>query len=436
MGILLLIIVLLFEVGLSVYSVITKSKQVKIKSWMRVSSFVVFVILTLTSIIVWSFRWILPGLLLFILAVKATITLLRLRNKSQELQPKTTKVILKTITITLTMVIALLPAIVFPQHKSPKVTGQYKVSNATYTYVDEKRIETFSEKEQNRFVNVKYWYPEDTNETYPLLVFSHGATGINSSNSSTFTELASHGYIVASIDHPYHSFYTKSNDGEVVLINSDYNREVSNANTDGIYSKKEVFKIIQKWMKLRTEDISFVIDTIVNNTAINNDPIYQQINTEKIAVFGHSMGGAASVWLGRERSDIDAVVNIDAPYFSEIDYNDDIDDFVTRENDYTTPILNIYSDDVWKQLDSSGLYAANKLDNAHFKDAITVYFQGAKHLSLTDLPLVSPLLANLLQGGSATIDPYYCIETENELILQFFDDVLKGKGQFNPQQTY
>ncbi|WHX49318.1 hypothetical protein QNH46_01090 [Paenibacillus woosongensis] len=53
--------------------------------------------------------------------------------------------------------------------------------------------------------------------------------------------------------------------------------------------------------------------------------------------------------------------------------------------------------------------------------AYTVHFQGAKHLSLTDLPLVSPLLANILQGGKADIDPYYCIETENELILKFFD---------------
>jgi len=69
-------------------------------------------------------------------------------------------------------------------------------------------------------------------------------------------------------------------------------------------------------------------------------------------------------------------------------------------------------------------------------EEISKQLQGAKHLSLTDLPLVSPLLANMLQGGSASIDPYYCIETENELILQFFDDVLKGKGQFNPQQTY
>lgn len=88
------------------------------------------------------------------------------------------------------------------------------------------------------------------------------------------------------------------------------------------------------------------------------------------------------------------------------------------------------------QLGSNSTYIAYKSDNKHFKDAYTVHFKGAKHLSLTDLPIVSPILANLLQGGKANIDPYYCIETENQLILTFFDAKLKGIGQFNSKKTY
>ncbi len=54
-------------------------------------------------------------------------------------------------------------------------------------------------------------------------------------------------------------------------------------------------------------------------------------------------------------------------------------------------------------------------------------------------PLFSPILAklaNILQGGKADIDQYYCIETENELILKFFDYELKGIGHFTPNETY
>ncbi|WP_260871655.1 hypothetical protein [Bacillus sp. X1(2014)] len=66
----------------------------------------------------------------------------------------------------------------------------------------------------------------------------------------------------------------------------------------------------------------------------------------------------------------------------------------------------------------------------------TTHFKGAKHLSLTELPLFSPILANMLQGGKADIDPYYAIETENKLILKFFDYELKGIGEFTPKETY
>lgn len=72
------------------------------------------------------------------------------------------------------------------------MTGPYVVATAAYTYIDKDRIEEFTDQEDNRFVNVEFWYPEEADGTYPLLVFSHGAFGIKTSNTSTFTELASH----------------------------------------------------------------------------------------------------------------------------------------------------------------------------------------------------------------------------------------------------
>jgi dienelactone hydrolase len=382
---------------------------------------------------VWSFRWVMLAILLFILAVKGTISLIR--NKTNTKKYRTSFIVWKSIMMILALVVVLTPAIVFPQHKSLKVTGKYNVATATYTYIDKNRIEEFTDKGDNRFVNVEFWYPKNANGTYPLLVFSHGATGIKSSNTSTYRELASHGYVVVSIDHPYHSFYTASEDGTKVFIHTDYKSEIDNMNK-GVYSKQELYELIQKWMKLRTGDMNFVIDTILKKTKSDKDPAYHLINTEKIGVFGHSMGGAASVWLGRERDDIDAVVNIDAPFFSELVYKKDKDDFVASTKPYTTPLLNIYSDDVWGQLDSTPMYVANKLNNEQFKEAYTTHFKGAKHLSLTDLPLFSPILANMLQGGKASIDQYYCLENENQLILKFFDSELKESGHFTPKETY
>ncbi|MBS4175233.1 acetylxylan esterase [Bacillus sp. FJAT-49736] len=433
MGTLLLIIALTFEIAFSIYCMVTKEDHRKIKNYIRIAAFIVFVILTLSTVIEWSFRWVVLGILLFLLAVKGTISLIR--NKRNTKKYKTSKIVWKSIVMILVTIFAITPAIVFPQHKSPKVTGEYKVATATYTYTDKNRIEEFTDKGQHRMVNVEFWYPKNADGKYPLLIFSHGAYGIKGSNSSTYTELASHGYIVVSIDHSYHSFITRSEDGTVAMINSDYSREIENMNT-GVYSNEELYKLIQKWMKLRTDDMNFVIDTILKKANSSNNAFYQHIDTKKIGVFGHSMGGAASVWLGRERDDISAVVNIDAPFFSELVYYKANDNFVASSKAYTAPLFNIYSDDVWGQLDSTPIYVANKLNNKEFEGAYTTHIKGAKHLSLTDLPLFSPILANMLQGGKANIDPYYCIETENELILEFFDYELKGIGHFNPKKTY
>ncbi|AVK84765.1 alpha/beta hydrolase [Lysinibacillus sp. B2A1] len=434
MGILLLLMAVIFEIAFAIYCIATKQNHNKIKNWIRIAVFIVFVLLTVSSVLVWNFSWVMLAILLFLLALNGTVTLIL--KKTNNKPYKTSSIVWKSIMMILTFVFVFSPVIIFPQYPSPKVTGEYEVATATETFYDEDRIEEFVDTKQNRFVNVAFWYPKKADGTYPLLVFSHGAYGIKESNASTFTELASHGYVVVSIDHPYHSFYTRSEDGSVTMINKVYYDEITNSNKEGIYTKEELYKIIQKWMKLRTDDMNFVIDTILKKANRDSSPIYSHINTEKIGVFGHSMGGAASVWLDRERDDISAVVNIDAPFFSELIYKKELDDFIASSKDFTTPLLNIYSDDVWRQLEISPIYIANKPNNEHFKEAYTVHFQGAKHLSLTDLPLFSPILANIVQRGKADIDKLYCIETENELILKFFDFELKGIGQFTPKETY
>lgn len=433
MEILILVVMLVFELAIAVYSIATKQSRSKLKSWTRIAISIGFMILVLGKVIVWDFSWGLFAGLLFIFACKEMFALLRKQIHTPRYKAFST--IWKFLFLALTVVVTLVPVLLFPQYRLPQATGPYAVATAIYSYVDMNREEEFTDQEDNRSVNVEFWYPEQADGTYPLLVFSHGAFGIKTSNTSTFTELASHGYVVVSIDHPYHSFYTVSEDGKVVTVNPAYLQEFNNANK-GVYSLEKYFGLNQKWMKLRTDDMDFVMDTILEQAGQKKDAVYERIDTEKIGVFGHSMGGAASVALSREREDIDAVVNIDAPFFSELVYDKAANELTAKSEPYTIPLLNIYSDDVWVQLDGSSPYIANKISNENFKGAYTVHFKGAKHLSLTDLPLFSPILANLLQGGKAEIDKYYAIETQNELILRFFDYALKHQGQFSPEATY
>jgi predicted dienelactone hydrolase len=86
--------------------------------------------------------------------------------------------------------------LIFAPYKSLAVTGPYAVATASYTYIDDERIEQFSNSGENRRVNVAFWYPQTVgnDEKYPLVVFSHGGLGLQSSNESLYRELASHGY--------------------------------------------------------------------------------------------------------------------------------------------------------------------------------------------------------------------------------------------------
>ncbi|WP_238651433.1 dienelactone hydrolase family protein [Paenibacillus piscarius] len=408
--------------------------RIKLISWIRITLFIVFLILALSPVIEWGFRWVLLAALLFMFALKGSIDLIR---KKTDVRPsrRSTRVWKRLLTA-VALLIALIPPILFPQYHAPEVTGEYEVRTAVYSYTDPNRVEEFTDTGEPRQVNVEFWYPGHGEGKYPLVVFSHGAFGIRESNASTFTELASHGYVVVSIDHPHQSFYTQGVDGKITTINAEYMREVNDSNKDGVYTVEELYGLTQKWMKLRTGDMNLVIDTILENAASSEDPVYRLIDSEHIGVIGHSMGGAASVALGRERGDVDAVVNLDAPFFTELVYDRKLNELAVQDEPYRVPLLNIYTDDVWRQLGKNSAYAANNTANPNFKDAYTVHFQGAKHLSLTDLPLFSPILANILQRGQADIDKYYCIETMNKLILKFYDYTLKGTGQFAPQAVY
>ena len=53
------------------------------------------------------------------------------------------------------------------------------------------------------------------------------------------------------------------------------------------------------------------------------DAVYPLIDSEKIGLIGHSLGGESSAQVARERNDVDAVINLDADLQGEyLDYVD------------------------------------------------------------------------------------------------------------------
>lgn len=445
-GILFMIFVV-SEIAYGVYSIVSGSTHKIAKAYLHLTAFSFFLILCITGILQWSLRWYMLGAGLLFLAAKSLYVIVVTKEKTEHFSKK--GMILKAFILSLFYGVLLVPPFLFPQYKAIQPTGEWNIATAWFTYTSKTVTDPFTGGP--RQVNVGFWYPENRKEKYPLVVFSHGAFGIRDSNISAYEELASHGYVVCSIDHPGHSFYTESVDGKRVFVNKPYLNEVINSNKESYYTKAEKYKLIQNWMKIRTEDINLTIDSILDYASkgdMANVPLkqqaaamklYQSIDSDKIGVFGHSMGAAASVQIGRERNDVDAVINLDGPYFGEMTYDAAQDDFVSLGKPYNIPILNIYSDQVWVQLKDgtdTGVYAGNKISSQIAAKSYTVYLEGTKHLTLTDLAIVSPFLTDMLNGERAKVDAKKSIILENSLILGFFDEVLKGKGNFTPKEVY
>lgn len=437
MGTIILILAAVIEIAFAACCITTKSNQPRIRRWVRVGAGGTFLLLTVVSVIQWSLRWYLLGLILAIWAITAGVSLIR--NRVADNKPYSpTRVVLNAIAIWLLVLIAVGPALAFPQVKLPAPTGEHKVETATYTYTDTSRVETFATTGENRKVTVAFWYPADATGKYPLVVFDHGAFGMKGSNASTFQELASHGYVVASVDHPYHSLYTKGTDGSSAMVNQAFLKEVQDVNA-GLYDDNKANELEHKWLKVRTDDINFVLDTIGKSAGGSSDKVYQLVDTAKIGLFGHSLGGAASMQLGRDRKDVAAVINLDGDMLGEYLGVKDGKPVINHDL-YPVPILSIWTDDMKPGMDSltaQGIELPQKQIMATAPKAYETYIAGTNHMSLTDLPLLSPLAVKLIGGSfsgassESAADKVYVIKTMNKLVLAFFDANLKGQGTFS-----
>ncbi len=442
MGNLIILIAFVVEVAFTAYSLVTKSRQEQVKSYLRIGALAGFVLLVLIAVIRWNFTWYLLAALLLVWAILGGVWLLR--RPADRKGYKTFPTVLRAFGTLLLVFVAVIPALIFPQHAQPPVTGKHPVTTALFSYTNQNQIETFTSTGEKRKVNVEFWYPADATgtETYPLVVFAHGSMGMKSSNTSTFLDLASNGYVVCSIDSPYIALYTKGSDGRVVIQSRSIRQELLNLNAHK-YDEATSLQVQLSWMAVQTSDINFVLDTIL---ALAQDSgsatVYHLVDGKKIGLIGHSLGGESSALVARQRiaggkNDITAVVDLDADPSGE--YVDVVNNRpVFNTSPYPVPILFILSD-VFKSVMEDTAHAADHIAMQHVVStaphAYEIYMAGANHLSFTDLALSSPVLTSVLNGSfnatnGAGTDPLATLTKMNAMVLRFFNGYLKGEESF------
>jgi hypothetical protein len=196
------------------------------------------------------------------------------------------------------------------------------------------------------------------------------------------------------------------------------NAEDSHSDTENSY------ECFQKWMKLRTDDINFVIDTFIKKAANENNSLYSLIDANSIGVAGHSLGGSAALGVARQRDDVKAVIALESPYMYDITGVSG-SEFIWNTDPYPCAIMNVYSDSGYPLIESDNKYVQNKGYLYNNGNVEYYYIEGSNHYTLTDLVRTSPILCALLGGGYEE-SGYDTLEFINQKSLVFFDKYLRS----------
>lgn len=450
MSYLLLVILILSEIGFIVFGSIknpSKGKWSVGRLAVNAAQIVLFAVMLLLPGIDTGFRF--TGLIIVLIARVLFSALSALINRKNTVKKKTSGKIASLILSVMLISGAMASAFLFTDYDGLPLHGSYEVKMCNAILTDMSRKEEFENDGSFREVPVYFFYPENAEGKFPLVVFSHGAFGYYQSNVSTYMELASQGYVVVSLEHPYHSIFTKDTDGRTITVDKEFINSVMTTGQNG--TEEEIFEVEKDWMKLRVDDMNFALDELIKgadnkdleaywfeNGTLKNDvqKALDLIDTGKIGLMGHSMGGAASVEVGRERDDIGAVIDLDGTMLGFITGAEE-GRFIVEDTGYDVPLFEIENMNAHKEAVEAEEIGYPYPNNMIRKNADTyygTYFDGALHMDYTDLPMFSPALAKML--GSGDVDNEHVMDTVNSLAVDFFDCYLKGEGQFAVNESY
>lgn len=445
-----LVLLGLFAAAEGALLIVTCMRQKEKEQWLRnrwITGTVqmgIFMLALLFPQAAWDFRFKLCFAVLFIRLAAAVMIYLLKRRRTEAGRKSKAGAVFSAAGGVLMLGLSLIPAFLFTGYQGLDTTGDYGIRQASAILVDEARVEDFETDGSKREVPVHIYYPDaekaGKNE-FPLVIFSHGAFGYYQSNASTYMELASNGYVVISLDHPYHSFFTEDTNGQLITVNPRFLQEVMWINQEEA-SEEKIMELSHKWLAIREADMNLVLDSVKEakaegkctaawymtnqETETEIEKVFFMADTDRIGVMGHSLGGAASVSMGRKRQDVDAVIDIDGTMLGEeLSYEDG--SYVYYDEAYPVPLLDIANEEHHRKAEEEGTRYVNRAVLEKAVDGRHTWFLGSGHMNFTDLPLFSPPLAKLL--GTGSVDETECIETMNQLILEYFNCYLKGEGE-------
>lgn len=358
--------------------------------------------------------------------------------------------------------------ILLPVPRIPAPSGPFQVGTRIIEMIDESRRELYSGKDEPRRYMIQAWYPADVKETderapwmeradifapaiatyidlpaffldhlalaqipayknavvaesdekFPVILFSHGWNGFNAQNAGQALELASHGFIVIGIQHTYGAVVTVFPDGTVAPNNP--NALPADAD-DPNY--EEVARILaDQW----AGDLSHTLDFISSADADN--PFAASVDSARVGVYGHSTGGGAAIQFCGVDLRCKSVLGMD-PFMRPVSAE-------VIESGLPMPSFFMFSQ-AWADITDSKnnrLFRGFNPRNQNNLGAIVI--EGTRHYDFSDLPLFSPIAPQL--GLKGPLNGKRVTEIVNGYLHDFFEMTLRdnASGLFDASSPY
>lgn len=349
----------------------------------------------------------------------------------------------------------------------PAPGGTARLGTVSLHLIDRSREDPFAPKAQPRELMVQLWYPTDAADGYPrarymapaaardeeqnlglpkdalaalrvhalasppaahggrrgwpVVLYSHGSMNWRADNTAVVEELASRGYVVVTIDHPYDAIVEFPGGRLVVPTPFDVPKGMKLRGWD---------TLIEKMLNTRVADARFTLDALHQLRAGQNPDAEGQalpaglgkaLDLSRVGMLGFSLGGATAAQATLEDARIRACLSLDGPMPKAV-----------RSAGLGRPILLIRSqqkdldfsvtglvDDAWKAFRPRGWHRDLRLANSG-------------HISLSDIAAFCP------PGGPCdkdvrpllgTIDGHRAIGALRAYSTAFFTQHLGGRHQ-------
>jgi len=447
------------------------------------------VLLVLAHLVLEGYRWqMVPAYALTALTFLATVPGIawatRLRSRGQaDPQGKPSSRWRRALTIIgsilglLVLVVATALPALLPVFRLPEPTGPYAVGTRYAYWIDKGRPDTYtSDQNDYREVSVQIWYPaeltgnevpirymrkeasrafaEFENAPSPLIdqfslvrthaylnagvaqtgtpfpVITYSPSGLMSGHMALFEELASHGYVIVCIGHPYWNPFVYGADGEVLPFDgqNEYYRawwaeesptvkeakaQITVATTTEAQERahrrhNELKPIAISDLRMWAGDIGFVLDELARLNS-GSGFLAGTLDLERVGIMGFSNGGAAAGQFCVTDTRCKAGINLTGFMYGDI-----------VDMNLVQPFMFLNEEELW----CKDCYVNDLFYKRAQSSAYQIKIRGARHVSFGDWCLFGGLLYDL--SGEAPINGNRMAKIQNVYTLAFFDKHLRG----------